>query len=83
MYACRIQYPFLVWITSILSDAHIRIWRPELVKEVTQFTMLDILLIFLAFFIIYMVSLHGKSTYFSGLCLVAAYVVFLLTAYYE
>lgn len=79
----RIQFPFLVWISSILGDPVVNLWRPELLKQISLFSVLDLSMVFLAFFIIYMVSLQGKSTYFSGLCLVAAYVVYLLINFYE
>ncbi len=79
----RIQFPFLVWICSILGDPVVNLWRPELLKQISLFSVLDLSMVFLAFFIINMVSLQGKSTYFSGLCLVAAYLVYLLINYYE
>ncbi len=79
----RIQFPFLVWISSILGDPVVNLWRPELLKQISLFSVLDLTMVFLAFFIINMVSLQGKSTYFSGLCLVAAYLVYLLINYYE
>jgi Ca2+/H+ antiporter len=70
-----------VWITSILSKTGK--WRPELLKEISIFTVLDLTIIFLAFFIINMVATQGKSTYFSGVLLVTAYIVYLLVNFYE
>lgn len=80
-FLCRIQFPILVWISSALSaNAY---WKPELLKEISLFNLLDLLMVFLAFFIVNMVSSQGKSTYFSGMCLIFAYVVYLLVNYYE
>ena len=79
----RIQYPILVWISSILSNNGLNYWKAELLKEISIFNTMDLLMVFLAFFVVNMVSSQGKSTYFSGMCLVMAYIVYLLANFYE
>jgi Ca2+/H+ antiporter len=80
---CRIQFPMLVWIACILSVEGINVWKTSLLVSISVFNLLDLLVLFLSFFLIYMVSTQGKSTYFSGLCLILYYVAYLLINYYE
>jgi Ca2+/H+ antiporter len=76
----RIQFPLLVWIASTLSSPSINYWDKYLFVPILNFV--DVIMLFLAFVAVFMVSLQGKSNYLVGLCLVMLYMVYLLINWY-